>query len=82
MGKLLNYHLVTLTPLLSILGLYIYEMIHIGLFAAFILLYTLVFRPLADKERLKQLSLYENEGFWKLFWVSRFRHYGVLMFGW
>ena len=81
MEKLRNYNLVTLTPMFIILFLYIYEVMGTIPFCLVMFIYTFIYRPIFDKKRLIKLGLYENEGYWKMFWISRFKHYGPLILG-
>ena len=75
------YYGVIFTSLLLIIGPYIYQMMHTLWFVVLITLHTFVLRPWVDKQRMKALGLYENEGYWKFFWVTRLKHFGVLMLG-
>ena len=81
MENLKKYSFVTLAPMFLVLFLYIYGFIGSILFSVLFLIYTFLYRPFFDKKRLIGLGLYNNEGYWKLFWVSRFKHYGPLVFG-
>ena len=80
MKKLLVYHIVTITPIVLILALYIYEAIGTGLFALSFLVYAFVFRPIIDFQRLRQKGLVSKEDFWKSFGFVRFKYYYQLMF--
>lgn len=80
MKSVLNYHIVTGIPIILILAIYIYDVLGFEFFLPAIILYAFVYRPIIDKLRLKALGLYNGETFWRTFWVTRFKHYGALMF--
>lgn len=78
MKSVTNYHLVA-TGLIVVL-VFVFSG-HIEYFVLSMFIYAFLFRPFVDKARLIALELYEGEGYWRLFWVTRWRYYGQLMFG-
>ena len=80
MNKLLAYHLVTLIPMVMILGLYSYAVIGSALFAILFCLYAFVYRPYIDFKRLHEKGLVTKEEFKKSFGFIRFNYYYELLF--
>lgn len=80
MKKLLQYHVVTLVPMIAILTLYVYNIIGVGLFALLFLVYAFVYRPVFDFQRLKEKGLVKKEDFLKSYGFIRFKYYYELMF--
>lgn len=80
MNKLLAYHLVTLIPMVMILGLYIYAVIGSALFAILFCLYAFVYRPYIDFKRLQEKGLVTKDEFIKSFGFIRFNYYYELLF--
>jgi hypothetical protein len=80
MNKLLAYHLVTLIPMVVILGLYSYAFIGSALFAILFCLYAFVYRPYIDYKRLHKKGLVTKEEFLKSFGFIRFNYYYELLF--
>jgi hypothetical protein len=80
MNKLLAYHLITLIPMVVILGLYSYAVIGSGLFAILVCLYAFVYRPYIDFKRLHEKGLVTKGEFLKSFGFIRFNYYYELLF--
>ena len=80
MNKLLAYHLITLIPMVVILGLYSYAIIGSALFAILFCLYAFVYRPYIDFKRLQEKGLVTKEEFNKSFGFIRFKYYYELLF--
>lgn len=80
MNKLLAYHLITLIPMVVILGLYSYAVIGSALFAILFCLYAFVYRPYIDYIRLHKKGLVTKEEFIKSFGFIRFNYYYELLF--
>lgn len=80
MNKLLAYHLVTLIPMVMILGLYSYAVIGSALFAILFCLYAFVYRPIIDFKRLHEKGLVTKDEFIKSFGFIRFNYYYELLF--
>ena len=81
MNGLWKYHFLTLVPIIIVCTLYTYQFISTGWFGGLMIVYAFIYRPIFDIKRLKELNLISKEGFWKVFWVSRFKYYSELMFG-
>lgn len=80
MNKLLAYHLITLIPMMVILGLYSYAFIGSALFAILFCFYALVFRPIVDFKKLHEKGLVTKDEFIKSFGFIRFNYYYELLF--
>ncbi len=80
MRNLALYHALTLIPLIVIFGVYVYGYSGTLLFSFLLLIYAFFYRPYLDILRLKSLGLYRQQGFWKIFFVERFKYYSSLMF--
>ena len=80
MNKLLAYHLITLIPMVVILGLYSYAIIGSALFAILFCLYAFVYRPYIDFKRLHEKGLVTKKEFKKSFGFIRFNYYYELLF--
>ncbi|MGB3463973.1 MAG: hypothetical protein WBA74_01830 [Cyclobacteriaceae bacterium] len=76
----LVYHSLVIISLLLIVGPYIYKIMDIRWFVVLISAHTFILRPILDKYRMKALGIYEDVGYWKFFFISRFKNYSKLMF--
>jgi hypothetical protein len=80
MNKLLDYHLITLIPMMLILYLYIYGVIGSGLFAILFCLYAFIYRPIVDYKKLEEKGLVSKKEFIKSLGFIRFRFLHELLF--
>ncbi len=80
MNKLLDYHLITLIPMMLILYLYIYGVIGSGLFAILFCLYAFIYRPIFDYKKLEEKGLVSKKEFIKSLGFIRFRFLHELLF--
>ncbi|MBS1949379.1 MAG: hypothetical protein OJF59_001313 [Cytophagales bacterium] len=80
MKKLLIYQLITLTPIVILVSLFIYKIMDTLSFAEAFFIYALAFRPAIDFQRLKEKGIMKEGEFWKIYGSVRIRHYYQLMF--
>jgi len=71
MRQVFFYYLAILIPITGLIWMAKYE--HTQVFAASLLLYVLIYRPLVDGYKLIHKGLIEKRQFWKLYLPSTYR---------
>jgi hypothetical protein len=80
MKNLFQFHVLTLLPMMVLLGLYASQYMSSGWFIVLFLIYAFVYRPIFDYKKLREKGLVTKAEFLKSLGFVRFKYFSQLMF--